>query len=661
MGRQVDKDDQIKAENSVACHGIAVSDYKQILFLPLRLEHDSNPGKAVQRDHAESRGASQQNCRVGSEKADHKLQKKKINEQAAALAKDKIWQSVRNPLSANRLQEGGGAKFDRFSYQEFVYFHKFIQDQLFPRLSETQTDAECRIFSRKGLNSIKLELQDNFTYTLCIKRLWLYLFDIGVAVAMIEVQGKEAVQTLDDALRIQNALRRTYPPYFSIADMYGAGQPWDDSREVREYPLSVTLDGEGLSPQVIVTRPCQFEDKVFAEGLTPFAEHWQQLIAPLSVAGSMAAPMSGDEPAPVSWAQTVDERLPSMTFISTPDISRIGYHDWVRLGSMDNPDSGRAYGEAFLKEHFDRQHFYDRHWYAEADSGDLYKAFDTLLPGAAKRGMRPPVPAAYGTRYLITGYGFVCVGGSGDYFDKLISHHFSRIYASMGMLLHFQHATLLSLSNELSELAQNALELPEHQGRMIDLQERFNIFVQRYWFTNVSNQLQAKEMYEQWRAALGLEKLYQEVLDQVKDAAAFLDVRLQQQQAESALRLNQMAALGLPVALSSGLLGMNLIISDKFFPATLFDNIRWHIFLACLIFGLVFTVSHRIYSTLTAKRASGDDRRIAGWLTCASISFLAVAIAAFGSLVINKDEGYYYAIVLGFAALWIVFVCRSRK
>jgi|GEM_PF-4517452 len=569
---------------------IRISAYKQILFLPLRLADGAgNPAKAVTR------------------------QIRLLEAQDGG-----VWSRVTDPLAAVRLRPQDSPAFDRFSYQEFVYFHSFIQKVLYPRGGEQ--DGRTTIFERKGPIRLGLDLQDDkkrsYTYTLRIERLWLYIFDIGVAVAMVELHEAapgawQTLTSLDAVLRVQNAIRRVYPPFFGVDKLAGTGQPRDASREVLEYPLCVRLDGPGLENRAYPTDPAAFEAMVRDKDRTPFARHWGDLLAPLRIAGTLGD-TAPDAPAGApEWEQTMDERLPSMTFLMSPDAGKMQHHHWVRLGCMDEPSDFLPYSAAFLAETFDKSAFYDRHWHANSDD-----------------------PArSWGTRFVLSGFGFVCCATDNAFPEKLITHHFSRIYAGMGLLLHLQHAALLSLSSALSDVAEKGGgDLEEHQQRMKALQQRFNTFVQRYWFTNVSNQMQARELYDQWKRELGLDALFREVNEQMKDAAAFLDSRLQMRQSDAALRLNQMAALGLPVALTSGLLGMNVVISDKFFPDWLFASRSFHAVLACLAFSGAFALSRRLYRALLPGESTSTERRMLCWLNALSLGFGAGALIALGLL-----------------------------
>ena len=505
---------------------IAVAQFRQIMFLPLTLSADL--------DAPDLRGAVR--CIADGLEAHG-------------------W-SQSTDLLGHLATSDDTATLTPEAYAEFVYFHGFIQKFLY-RKQVGNAAADLRLFQRNIGAALSVELP-GFTVSLNIERLSLYLFDLGVAILVLEVSAGDDPciiaangrphLTLAHAQALQNALRRLYPPYFE-----------DDGTP--EYPARI-----GISDKTYVSKNEDWRGQVARERTNPLAQFWRDLLSPLGVEGYHPAKHPGGV-----WRQIIDERLPSMCFIETEHGKRVRRGDFMRLCFADNPSNDRyPYAEEFLKD-FEREHCYDRHWYGD-----------------------------YGTRYLFSGYAMVMIGTGAKpktkpgerFFRDVLQPHFRRHYFQMGLLNQLQVAALLAISHDLSQSA----DVRETEGGPADrlreraaaLQRRFLAFQQHYWFTQISNQLQAREMYALWRERLGTQELHEEVKEQLENVNDFLDGRWQEKMQTSAERLNIVAVLGLVFGLTASILGMNVVVSEDFFGAAFKTNKALHVLLA---FGALFAVS----------------------------------------------------------------------
>ncbi len=434
-----------------------------------------------------------------------------------------------------RLEHLGA--LDQDAYQEFLYFHGFIQDFLYDirpvqeQKAARSTDPWAQnLYERKDLTQLKISLvpaggpyeKQTLSCVLAVERMQLRLFASGVAIFMVELSmpPRQAVTingntcedlNLDHLLSLSNALRRAYPPYFTCR------------RGLREYP---TLR------QWIGTTEYPADDHGADDYLgafqrapaIPLAPVWQQALEPLTLRGAPGE-------AGWSWHQILDDRMPTFLYLGAPGAMQFAEHDWQRICFVDEAGSGAPYSQSWL-EGFEQRHCFDMHW------------------------MKPH----YGTRYLFASHAFAAVGTTDanepeDFFPTYVQHHFRRQYFQMGFLNYFQFAALLALSSWSSE-AVKAFSVHGQteifRNVMRDFERRFLAFMQRCWFTNVSNQLQAREMYARWRKEIGTEELYQEVAKQLGDAWQVLDAEEQATQAEATMKLTVIAtlaaAVGLPAA-----------------------------------------------------------------------------------------------------------------
>ncbi len=146
------------------------------------------------------------------------------------------------------------------------------------------------------------------------------------------------------------------------------------------------------------------------------------------------------------------------------------------------------------------------------------------------------------TRWLCSGYGFVAVGADGDsFYTGQIQENFHHHYFRMGLIAHFHRASLLILRDALADATKLAAGGPR-RAAITAVQERMVEFRSRYWFREVSTQLQGQEIFRWWSDRLGNQELFEQVSDDI-DAAASL---VRTEDAEGLTRLALfIAAVGL--------------------------------------------------------------------------------------------------------------------
>jgi Mg2+ and Co2+ transporter CorA len=88
--------------------------------------------------------------------------------------------------------------------------------------------------------------------------------------------------------------------------------------------------------------------------------------------------------------------------------------------------------------------------------------------------------------------------------------------------------------------------------------ENFLRFEHRYWFHEISNQAQARELFQLTRRHLELDALYEEVREELQDMGSYLEVDALRRQNESVVRLTVVTIFGLVGTVATGFLGMNL-------------------------------------------------------------------------------------------------------
>lgn len=435
---------------------------------------------------------------------------------AARILGDEGWQKIDELLEHIPRPDGRGIEdYRQEQYQEYIYFHPFVRQFLFSRKKSSEGILLYQNAKLIGLD-VKFTPKD-FSISFRVDRANIYLFDVGLAVLALEIvnsdgiilDGQKADLFLKQALTVQDKLRHAYPPYWSrgVADKMPSDVKWRQKGQ----------SGTGADPSPPERK--ELIDETLQTGEPSLAGHWKQLLGSLLSSGNNT----------VRLCQVVDERIPSMFFLQVDDPSAISAGDWMRLAMCDGPsDSALPYDARFLAD-FEQKHCYDRHWH-RADNGKA--------------------DPARASRFLFSGYGFTAVIGQDNGFTGILQGHFRRHYFQMGLLAQFEHAALLAESQRLADA--DSKSVGQVLKRLLD-------FTQKYWFVDISNHVQARELYALWRGHLNTEALYRQVLDEVRTVSDFNDMQDNRKTATATTRLSYAAVILAIPSLVFGFLGINLI------------------------------------------------------------------------------------------------------
>ena len=429
-------------------------------------------------------------------------------------------------------------------YAEFVYFHPFVQRFLYntdqkdcPK--KTERIPGLHVFRRGDIKKVGIKLNPvSLDLELDVDRVHLYLFEMGVALLVVEISydadhDPSAPLSLSQAHNILDSFRRVYPPYWE------SGHPGHCPDEV-----TWILDTGERASANYQEMNCliHFVTDTLAP---PVSAHWQYLLEPMVPFRSI------NSRARYCYRQIGDERIPLMAYVAIDDPRSITGGDWVRLAFADDCGDSRAfpYSPDFLRD-FEGRHCYDRYWY-NPPGGRIRTGYEWM-----------------NTRYLCAGYSFVMVGQTGSKFfsdDETGGlAHFRHHYFQMGLIVHFHKAALLVLSNRLSKAVESFSEsadlrdLKDFNEQVERILRDFLHFSQRYWFQEISNQTQAIDLFEWWSQHLRVRELFEFVRREARDINDYLDVIEEQRAANTTVRLTVVASSGFIFTLIAGFMGMNI-------------------------------------------------------------------------------------------------------
>ncbi len=426
-----------------------------------------------------------------------------------------------------------GDAFQERHYREFVSFLPHVQRFLYgdapgPVRDLGKGDAPQRVYRRTDIAAVRIVLAEGDAPVTChVAHADLHFFhDVDAVILAFEFCATDL--PLSVANEIMYRFGRAYPP------------GWTETGEALHCPFRVDwLDEHG---RVLASSDYDNRERYLSfvgHQRTPcFAAHWEFLLKPL------VAENAGNK-SPLSFRQIEYYRMPVMTYLTLDRMLDIKRTDYMRLafatGASANGDA--PYAERFLHD-FEGRNCYDRFYHEGSES-----------TGA-------------NTRFLLSGHAFTVVadGASPRLEDneRGLLGQFRHQYFLLFLISHFHKAALLMLSDRLVA-ATKQLEVRSAQSAAsfrrdtYHLQEAFMLFTQRYWFTEVSDQAQTRDLFRMQRMHLGNDNLYKELRNEIFDMVQYLDSDVLRRQSGTIHRLTAVTIAGLIGTIATGFLGMNLI------------------------------------------------------------------------------------------------------
>jgi len=431
-------------------------------------------------------------------------------------------------------------------YAELLYFHQFARDIAFPNERE---DAGFALFRRSDIKALELELHQKSTdargllVRLPVRSIQMALHTLDVAMVAVQLDlpaYRSALLTVDEVLDVLNRVRRIYPPFFPTAP--------PDHRQ-----LGGAINFTPLRARWIGTRELEFEwtdfsdSEAFLNGLSPKADpagrHWLDLLHPIATQQLGADP----DPHRLYFSQLGDERIPLMVHLAVDNLDAVTEVQRVRLTFLEEPGDSLPYDEAFLKAN-QEQHEYRRF-------------------------------ASLGTFYFGYEAGFVQLTQAGDFARHNLRYHQRLHYFQLFSLAHLQHAILLVLWHQLSQVTRAYVKATTGRasfdrfhrdiGR---LSSDFTQFSSVIYFSEVSTQMQGKELFALMCRHLDIPRLFGEVEKQ-------LQLAREQEQMVYRERLDQAAHWVIPIGVTLSFLGIsvadwhNLMTGDMWDVRVLWQNL----------------------------------------------------------------------------------------
>jgi hypothetical protein len=413
-------------------------------------------------------------------------------------------------------------------YSEFVTFLPYVRRFLYgdPNSGRARgAESPIRVFRRTDVAKVRMSypgVADPVTFNvehvdLC------FFYDIDIVILVVEIFAGDLSLT-----RVQDTMYRfgrAYPTY------------WEGNRGGHCLDRAEWLSADD---KVLAVSDYEQRDQYLATvsrfRAPHIAAHWEFLLKPL-------VPDHSEQKGLIRYRQIEYGRMPLSTYVAMDNARSLTRADFIRLGLVTAAGSSDAlpYSERYVHD-FEYRYCFDQFWNEQ-------------------RSDRP------GTRFMSCGHAFAMVGDASEEFfvdcDGGLLGQFQHQYFLLFLIPHFHKAALLMLSDRMVD-ALNRLDIHDAESvkrfkRVIrQLLEIFLRFTHRYWFHEVSDQPQAKELYRMTADSLGTDRLYAEIREEIEDMSDYLESDTLRRQANTVVRLTVVTVFGLLGTIVTGIFGMNL-------------------------------------------------------------------------------------------------------
>lgn len=472
-----------------------------------------------------------------------------------------LWREVEDEFT------GDPSQFQERHYGEFITFLPSIQRFLYGegtgRGTGVNQESPIRVFRRTDIARVRMTYPDPRSVPVIfeVAHIDLYFFyDIDIVILAMEIFADDLPLACVEDTMLRFA--RGYPTYW---ESEGQGGHCLKKAEWLAKDGTVLASSDYEHKEKYLSFVCQYRAPCIAS-------HWEFLFEPLVLHHS-------DKTGLIRYRQIESHLLPLMAYLTIDNPAALTRGDFIRLGLAAAPDPSDSlpYSERHLCD-FEDRYFYDRYW-TEQD------------------------PKRPGTRFICSGRVLTQVSDCSDRFlavRKTGLEQFRHEYFVLFLIAHFHKAAMLMLSDRLvdalNRLEPGNLESVRNFRHMIQqILGMFLRFTHRYWFQDVSEHTQVKELFRMTNRHLGTAQLYTEVREAIEDMSQYLDSDVLRRQGETMVRLTVVTTVGLIGMATTGFLGMNLIAeADGPFIRKLF------MFLSVLI----PTTAVTIYTVLKSRRLS---------------------------------------------------------
>ncbi|MDP8241006.1 MAG: CorA family divalent cation transporter [Candidatus Hatepunaea meridiana] len=448
---------------------------------------------------------------------------------------------------------------DGLRYNEFLYFYPYVRKILYSKKNNKTSSMQFLRWKKGEKDQWKLRVVGNeYDHTMDIIDAFLHLYDMGVGVFVLEIAEENLTKDIRNYITFLDLARRIYVPFINPKYKFKDEDP-------EHYPFDA-ITGKQCPKKIIILKnkeevctqnfECKVSQPNSPELLSNVVKHFLDIYNDEFTFTFNPSPggMKSN-----SYQTFVDDRM----FV----------HTYFSIDKSKFP-SNNGYFLHNLSEYFNinpshtelNKYWSTDIWYRMIfiDSGEKSCQNDIM--------QKKIIDDSTYTRWtkFKTFYGYsrfssmmMTDSGVPDY----LYNHFQTMYYQIAMVLFFYRGVLLNFSMRSSDishlLAVDGKERKKGIEQARELHSDFLAFRNRCWFREITAQDQGIEIFNLWNRKLDNVELMKDIESEIEGLYRFVNYEQEQRENDQLRNISILGAILLPITVTTGFFGMNLINSFK--------------------------------------------------------------------------------------------------
>ena len=484
------------------------------------------------------------------------------------------------------------------NYNEYHYFHAYAAKTLFD-LQQKDEKETGSINANKVMLYFEIETDvtndtytiktvNDGTYLLKLSGISLHVYNTGVAILTINVENDKYPEK-EKILIINEFGRRIYPQFLNNEHPH--------TQQVKKAFLAdsieISIGGKGNFSDDFSEYESIAEREVHHYEGNDFKHSWV-VKAPTYIRHLFGDKFSftlGDEkPDSIRFNILTDDRMFFQSWYGNNDLATALKEKTQDITSENAFTANYSFGsiEKEVKGKYTATRTETEYPYLNNNDWHAYMFGDKGGPCIENKKMQKSLTeahtydrwAGYGTLFGLTRDSFVCITGSGD-FSELIITQMKTMYYQMAVLCLAQRASVLRFSSEVSNLSDLARSNENKKliANIKILYKNYIEFINKIYYREITPYIQGMEMYTQFQKIMDLKDNVKDLDEELNELFNYVKLEEDERQGNEAHSLSLIATWFLPASFIASLFGIGFIREYT----TLTGKIDWELWKVWLI------------------------------------------------------------------------------
>ncbi len=454
------------------------------------------------------------------------------------------------------------------NYNEYNYFYEMVRDVLFDVGKEPDKTLVANLVYDVQPDQFTYEFKvctdpvnEVFKkYSLYIDAIILHLYTTGVGVLSFHLNNRnEEQKSPDDILRINQAGRRIYPPFFGISSAnIGSQEQFSNS----DFSSGLdSLQKNELAKDFEILGSKGYEDFSRYRDPNQFSTNPFQLPGHINI-------LFRDIPFTVDKSDYLSDTR--KVYISPLLDDRMYVVCWY--GNDELIKELKANDQDHCRDEDGKLTYLKHTWWYKFVFNDQ-KDMTCQNPEMMQKLMRKHTYARwsdYGTFYGVNRYSFVCLTGSLENLKRFnaafLVNHMQTMYYKLCELCLVQRACILRFSDEVSRISNMSdnKKIPLSE-RVSNLYKQYIRFVDRIYFREITAQEQGIELYNMVQEHMQIERNVKDLDKEIEELHSYITLVEEKKQNRNIELLTIIGALFILPSFITGFFGM-IILPQMLMP-----------------------------------------------------------------------------------------------